>query len=670
MLRLAVARSNACLEQGARQPIRRQWQWQPQPYRQPLSRAFVDARSPDKTVLPGSQSGTVAGVPQAPVLPPATEKPAATDIPPIGTPLEPPSPAQVKSAPPAPSTNTGNLPPIGTGTAKTGPSSAPPPPPKKKGRFRRFLTTLLILSALGYGGGVYYSLVNDNFHDFFTEYVPFGEDAVAYFEDREFRKRFPQREFAGRNWPQTRGENKITIGRQSGVNPRVAESETDNVGSDLAQRGRHTSALDDNKANPAEQKKEQKPAQPAKKGDKPAAKQNDKTAAPSTPAAPHPTSTLPAASLVDNLAVSEGQEHAVQEVVKLVNNIITAVNASPEAPKYASTISSAKQDLDKVISEIKTMREQIAKDADSKIQSAHTDFDNAAKELVRRLEGEMREQETRWREEYEQEREKLSTSYQQRLSAEVDATKKVLEQKNKNALLEQEIALQKKFMDDVRSKVEEERNGRLSKIDELSSNVQELEKLSSQWNEVIDATLQTQHLQVALEAVRAKLQVSDHPTPFINELVALKEVSKNNDVVSAAIASINPAAYQRGVPSGAALIDRFRRVATEVRKASLLPEDAGVASHAASAVLSRFMFQKKSDRGLPEGEDVEATLARTEVLLEEGDLDAAAREMNSFKGWAGVLSRDWVSECRRVLEVRQAVDVMSTEARLQSLLVD
>ena len=31
--------------------------------------------------------------------------------------------------------------------------------------------------------------------------------------------------------------------------------------------------------------------------------------------------------------------------------------------------------------------------------------------------------------------------------------------------------------------------------------------------------------------------------------------------------------------------------------------------------------------------------------------------MNSLKGWAGVLSRDWVSECRRVLEVRQAVDV-------------
>ncbi|KAK4507530.1 hypothetical protein PRZ48_001265 [Zasmidium cellare] len=662
MLRIAVARS-AGLEQGLRLGLRRQWQ---QPARSwTLIRGYADDRPADKTVLPGvpgAQTGTIAGVPQAPIEATATHNPTQTNLSPNEPPKPPPTPptpTEVKSNAPAPSTNTGNLPPTGTGTAKTGPSSAPPP--KKRRRFRSFLLTLIILSALGYAGGVYYSLVNDNFHDFFTEYVPFGEDAVAYFEEREYRRRFPAREIQGRTWPQTRGENKVTIARQSGVNPRVAD-ENDNAGADLAQKGRHTSAVQENKAKPAESKKEEKPEVTHKL----TPKKDEKTV--TTPSEPKPTP--PAASLVDNQNIAEGQERAVQELVKLVNNVITAVNASPEAPKYANTIASAKSDLDKVIAEIKIMRDQTAQEADTQIKNAHLEFDTAAKELVRRLESEMREQETRWREEYEQERERLSTSYQQKLSAELDAAKKVLESKNQNALLEQEISLQKKFMDSVKAKVEEERSGRLSKLDELSSNVEELEKLTSQWNEVVDTTLQTQHLQVALEALRAKLQESDHPTPFINELVALKEVSKNDEVVSAAIASINPAAYQRGVPSAASIIDRFRRVATEVRKASLLPEDAGVASHAASAVLSRLMFQKKSDRGLPEGEDVEATLARTEVLLEEGDLDAAAREMNGLKGWAGVLSRDWVTECRRVLEVRQAVDVIATEARLKSLLVD
>lgn len=531
-------------------------------------------------------------------------------------------------------------------------SPPPPPPPKKRGRFRRFLLTLIVLSALGYAGSVYYALVNDNFHDFFTEYVPFGEDAVSYFEEREFRKRFPGRDSASsRNWPQTRGENKVTVGRSSGVTPRIA-AEEGNQGSDLGRPGKHTSALADNqpkpKAEPA-QKKEDKQTSP--KAEKSA------VAAPQTVSKKEEKSASPPILTVDHINAPEAQDPAVQQLIKLVNGIITSINASPESARYASTMTEAKSNLNKVIAEIRTARDQAAHDADTQVKNAHLEFDQAAKELVRRLEGEMRDQETRWREEYEQEREKLSASYQQKLSAELDAAKKVLEQKKQNALVEQEISLQKKFIDEVKAKVEEERSGRLSKLDELSTSVDELEKLTSQWNEVVDATLQTQHLQVALEAVRARLAESDVPMPFINELVALKEVSKNNEVVSAAIASINPAAYQRGVPSAAALIDRFRRVASEVRKASLLPEDAGVASHAASAVLSRLMFQKKSDRGLPEGDDVEATLARTEVLLEEGDLDSAAREMNSLKGWAGVLSRDWVSECRRVLEVRQAVDV-------------
>ena len=53
--------------------------------------------------------------------------------------------------------------------------------------------------------------VNDNFHDFFTEYVPFGEEAVLYFKEQEFRKRFPAR---GR--PRDTG-NSIKIPSQSGV---------------------------------------------------------------------------------------------------------------------------------------------------------------------------------------------------------------------------------------------------------------------------------------------------------------------------------------------------------------------------------------------------------------------------------------------------------------------
>jgi mitofilin len=540
--------------------------------------------------------------------------------------------------------------------------------------------TLIVLSALGYAGGVYYALKSDNFHDFFTEYIPGGEDAVSYFEEREFRKRFPPRPVESKNWPQLRGENKVTIGKSSGLSAKPSDE------SDLGSKGRHNGAQAE--AKPVAAAKEK--AKEAKETVKDVADSAKKAVTQAAPAAPKPAATQPAVSTVDHVNVAEATEPVVQDLVKMVNNIITAVNASSEAGKLSTTVRSAKDDLQKIIGEISTMKEVAAHDAETQVRNAHMEFDGAAKELVRRLEAEMRETESKWRDEYESERERLSNTYQQRLSAELEAARRVAEEKNKNALLEQEISLQKNFSKSVKAKIEEERDGRLSKLDELATSVAELEKLSSDWSEVIDANLATQHLHVALESVRNAVLNSEHPTPFINELVALKEVSKGNDVVNAAIGSINPAAYQRGIPTPANLIDRFRRVASEVRKASLLPEDAGVASHAASAVLSKMMFTKKGERGLPNGDDVEATLARTEVLLEEGDLESATREMNGLKGWAGVLSRDWVAETRRVLEVRQAVDVsvpslpkcdhlqvanecalqvIAAEARLQSLLV-
>jgi mitofilin len=507
---------------------------------------------------------------------------------------------------------------------------------------------------------------------------------VAYFEDRVFRKRFPARPVDVKNWPQMRGENKVVIGKSSGLTAKATDE------SDLGTKGPHMGA----KADPQPEAAQQTPEKATRKENVKAVESAKKTESKPTPApapaaAPAPAP-KPTVATVDHVNVAEATEPVVQELVKMVNNIITAVNASSEAGKLSSTVSSAKSDLEKIIGAVSTLKETAAHDAQKQIQNAHAEFDGAAKELVRRLELEMRETESKWRDEYESERERLSNTYNKRLEAELEAARRVAEEKNKNALLEQEINLQKTFSESVKAKIEEERDGRLSKIDELSNSVSELEKLSSSWSEVIDSNLRTQHLQVALESVRNAVLNADHPTPFIDELVALREVSKDNDVVNAAIASINPAAYQRGIPTPANLIDRFRRVASEVRKASLLPEDAGVASHAASAVLSKMMFTKKGERGLPSGDDVEATLARTEVLLEEGDLESATREMNGLKGWAGVLSRDWVAETRRVLEVRQAVDVslnlrsrysevryaneilsqvIAAEARLQSLLV-
>lgn len=659
MLRASLLRARPALRSIAPR-ARPQW---------PAARRFyADDKKASDTVIPNpapsitpSNPGTVGN---------ATI--ASSDVP------KPPPAPETAASRSAPVVQPATTPPTGPGTASVAPNPKPPKP--KKRRFRRFLLQLIILSALGYAGGVYYSLVSDNFHDFFTEYIPFAEDAVAYFEEREFRKRFPGRAGQPRLHPQITGENKVTIPGKSGLTSRVAES-----GSDLGSSGPHLSAVDSNpKSGPATKTEAPKVGSNAPKSTQEQKKENGQREKPTESAAHHllpkgeaakdakatppPVATAQPITPIDHLGVPQAGEPVVQDVVKIINDIIAVINSdASRAGKYDSTLEKAKSDLGKVVSDITRLKESLQQSAEEKIRAAHSEFDAAAKELVQRLDHQMQAQETHWKEEYENERERLAQSYREKLKAELDAAHEVYEQKLKNELLEQSIALQRSFASSIREQVERERDGRLGKLNELSSSVQELEKLTAEWNSVVDANLKTQHLVVAVEAVKAALENQAAPKPFITELSALKEISADDPVVSAAIASINPVAYQRGIPNSSQLIDRFRRVAEQVRKAALLPEDAGVASHLASMAMSKVLFKKS---GLAVGQDVEAVLARTEALLEEGDLDGATREMNALQGWAKMLSKDWLSECRRVLEVRQALDVIATEARLQSLLVD
>ena len=521
----------------------------------------------------------------------------------------------------------------------------PPPPAPKTGRFRRFLLYLILTSGLAYGGGIFLALKSDNFHDFFTEYVPYGEDSVLYFEERDFYRRFPN---ALRNQnrvssaPKDAGSN-VTISSKSGLKSKVTDEEEQKSGVDVTQKGPHMSSKPDEKAGAVEKTKTDSVAQAPKEDKKPAA-------------------SLPTIQLAQ---MKEGGEAVVQDLVKTFNDIITVVTADDDSNKYSASIAKAKDEVQKIGEKIVAVREEARQAAQDELTKIHSTFDESARELIRRFEDTRSLDAAQYREEFEAEREKLALAYQDKIKTELFRAQEVAEQRLQNELVEQAIELNRKYLHNVHELVEKEREGRLSKLNDLTTSVNELEKLTSDWREVIDTNLKTQQLQVAVDAVRSVLERSEVPRPFVRELVAVKELAADDQVVEAAIASINPTAYQRGIPSTSQLIERFRRVAGEVRKASLLPEDAGIASHAASFALSKVMFKKDA---VADGDDVESVLVRTETLLEQGRIDAAAREMNSLQGWAKILSKDWMGDVRRVLEVNQALEVSIVFSTLTTFL--
>ncbi|PSR94473.1 formation of crista junctions protein 1 [Coniella lustricola] len=625
-----------------------------------VRRGYADEKPPVPKI-PAIETNTA---PSTQPPPPLNESNvAASTIAAENVPLTPPTPEQLG------------------GISPEGPVSATHPPSGTSfiRRLRNYVLTLVILGTVAFGGGVYYARVNDRFHDFFTEYVPYGEQAVLYLEEAEFRKRFPNISNRSTQRPRDTSES-VRIPAHHGVAWRVADAESPSgkpsEGADKAAAARKEAAKKASSSAPAPT-----PAPAAVPATSPEASQakpkavaeaqakKDATATASDFKAPevNEPSRYPPAAPIKPIYVTDVQEPVVQDLARMLNGIITVINADGAHGKYASAIEKAKNDLQKVSGEINKIKETAEADAASQVKARVGDFDKAANDLVESMARTMSAKEASWRQEFDEELKKINDAYNQRVSLLTEREKGLYQEKLQNQLLEQAIALKRQFMNQIQKQVETERNGRLGKLEELSKSVASLESLADGWNEVIDMNLRTQQLHVAVEAVRASLEDAAHPRPFIKELVALKEIAADDAVVNAAIASINPTAYQRGVSNSAELIDRFRRVANEVRKASLLPEDAGVASHASSFVLSKVLFKKQ---GLAAGDDVESILTRTQTFLEEGNLDAAAREMNGLSGWAKTLSRDWLGEVRKVLEVRQALEVIQTEARLQSLKVE
>ncbi|PKK46020.1 hypothetical protein CI102_9674 [Trichoderma harzianum] len=610
-------------------------------------RFYADQKTPP--VLPTSETQSSERTPPPPAQPIVDTTVTAAEIPP--TPPPPPPAAASQSAKPKSS----------------------PPPPKKKGFFRRlrnFIFTLMVLGAAGFGGGVWYSRINDNFHDFFTEYIPFGEQAVLYLEELEFKKRFPSASLGGPR--HTDGGEKVRIPAQSGASWRVADktepSERRTSASPAAKKAgvKPTESKPEEPAKPAAS--EPKTAVVAKPVEKTTPEEQSKTF--SSKAKATESKDKPAAKplySIDLMTLPDAKEPIVRDLVHMLNDLILVINADGAHGKYSSTIDKAKNEVLRIGGRLRELKSEAEKKAAEDVRSTVAEFDTAASDLIRRVEGTMAQQEVAWRQEFEEQMKTVRESYDERVKLLLEREQKLNEDKLHNQLLEQAIALKKDFLKEVEARVEQERESRIGKLNDLTTAVSQLEKLTLGWNEVVDTNLKTQQLHVAVEAVRASLEDGQHPRPFIRELVALKEIASDDAVVDAAIASITPSAYQRGISTSSQLIDRFRRVASEVRKASLLPDDAGVASHASSWVLSHVMFKKQ---GLAEGDDVESILTRTQTYLEEGDLDAATREMTGLQGWAKTLSKDWLSEARKVLEVQQALDVIAAEARLQSLRVD
>jgi len=380
--------------------------------------------------------------------------------------------------------------------------------------------------------------------------------------------------------------------------------------------------------------------------------------------------TLPlVASAVSSLHPSEP---IINHLAGTIDNLASFVASNPTtASKVTDVLEAAKGDLTALADRIEKARDEERAVLEAKLDEQTREYSLKLMELEMAAQDKLDNQEDDFRKLFDAERTKFVLSYRAKLEHELQTQTELINERLKEEVIAQGIELQRRWIRDIKVRVEQERGGRLAKIDELSSQLKRLERVALDNSTYLDENIRIHAMWSAVRALTSSALASPVRNPFREELRVLRHVAtaREDPIVAAALESLESSDVPDvGVEPFADLSSWFTSaVAPKVCHVALVPdENAGVLSHIASRIFSGLRFKR---HGLVEGDDVLSVLARAEYHLNEKDFDSAARELNQLKGAAKVLLQDWLEAARRRLEVQQTLEVVQAQATLASLLV-
>lgn len=495
-------------------------------------------------------------------------------------------------------------------------------PKKKTHRFRNFLLTTVSLAAVVYGAGAYYALENDDVHDFFVDYVPFGDELMAVIENRRFRKRFSDLAAVQQSNVRTPGGLESVRVSKTGATWKAIDEPVDKPGAiNIMKPGPHLSAA----------KKEETAAPPQKV-------------------------TLPLVPIPEN---ADGH---VLASVEALNDFIKSINESKPGSEHVDRVSKEVVALAQSISEIKdSYKAELA----SKVEGEAAKALDVVSDKTQELREAIAVQEAKWTAEFREEKKRLDASYNERLKNEIEAANNVIATHAANQLVAVHAEAERQFADEIANRIEKERDGRLANLEQLAKTLSEVEEITVKADKVILESDNTAQLHIAIGRLKTILE-GEEPVALGPYIKAIAKVAGKDPLLQAALDSFPSDVYGEGVLTPAQLAARFHLLEPEIRKASLLPPNAGIAGHLGSLLFSKLLWTK-TDSASASATDVESILARANAALAEGRVADAVGEVNSLKGWPKRLAADWLADGRKRSEVEFLVDVFSEEGKLWGL---
>lgn len=159
-------------------------------------------------------------------------------------------------------------------------------------------------------------------------------------------------------------------------------------------------------------------------------------------------------------------------------------------------------------------------------------------------------------------------------------------------------------------------------------------------------------------AAAALVEASQTSRPFPDELAALQAISPPSPELDA----LKPLAAH-GAPSRAALAAAFPDYAARAASASRAPGEGASLLARIGHALSRVVTLRRV--GDVPGEGVDATLAKAERLIEDGDLDQGLRSLDALPPAGRAALADWRSRAEHRAEIDRRVAAIRAGALTQ-----
>lgn len=520
-------------------------------------------------------------------------------------------------------------------------SAVPPPRAQRNGgfSFRKFVLYTLGFGSLLYAGGVWYSLRDNDFHDEFTTYVPFSDFVITKIEDAQLTYKFDKtdRPIASPHAAHT-GTKNVLIGKDSVVSRQVPKESVAAAPSSAPSAA--TGATASAASAPVADKKKKDSVKPA---------------------APSSSEKKPSGGVALPLIHAPGDlDPLLSRAVEDINSFIQQINQQKLSEEAVSRISGDVAGLSQALSALREEHKQELRQSLAAQANKFASLGEATRDEVRDA---LEKQRAEFIAQFKAEEQRLVDLYNKRLQIEIEATKKAVVQYANNQLLAQRAEQDKQFAREIAYRVDQERDGRFAGLDKLSESIDELTEYAVSSGNAYDDYENIAKFHVALGNLASVLSTRREPVPLGPYLKQIASALPQDPLVAAVLKSIPQDVADEGVLAPSQLAARFRLLEPEIRKASLLPPDAGVAGHVGSWLFSKLLWKKT---GTPVGDDTESVIARAETALSEGRVVDAVAEVNSLKGWPRKLASDWLVEARKRSEVEFLVGVLAEEGRLWS----